>query len=57
MVSIASVPVAEHYGFQVLVGRKDFSLLQTEQTSYGAHPALYKGVPGFFPLINLAGTC
>jgi len=57
MVSIASVPLAERYGFQVLVGRKYFSLLQTEHTSCGAHPAVYKRVLGFFPWINLAGAC
>jgi hypothetical protein len=46
MVSIVSVPLAGCYRFQVLVGRKDFSLLQTDQTSCGAHLAVCKGMPG-----------
>ena len=39
MVSIASGPLAGWYRVRVLVGRKDFSLLQKNQTSSGAQPA------------------
>jgi hypothetical protein len=44
MVSVASVPLAVWYGVRVLVGIKDFSLFQNNQTGSGAHPALCWGV-------------
>ena len=41
MVSIVSVLLAGWYGVRVLMGRKDFSLLQNDQTGCGTHQALY----------------
>ena len=60
LVRIASVPLVQ--GLIPLVqglnpGRdKNFSLHNVLNGSR-AHPALYKGVPGFFPGINLVGVC
>ena len=56
MVSIATVPLAGLSWVQILVGTKDFSLLQNFQTSSGAHPAFCIGVQEFFPGIKAART-
>ena len=40
MVRIVSVPLAGWYGVQILVGSRDFSLLQNNQTHSEAHAAL-----------------
>ena len=41
MVSITSVPLSGWLGVQILVGTKDFSVLQNTQTSTLAHPGFY----------------
>lgn len=40
MVRIMSVPLAGWYRVQVLVGRRDFSLLQNDEARSEAHAAL-----------------
>ena len=56
MVRIATGPLAGWFWVQILVGTKDFSLLQNIHTSSGAHPAYYIRVQGFFPGLKAPGT-
>jgi len=44
MVSIVTVPLAGWSWVQILVGTKDFSLLQNVQSNVGAHPVFFMRV-------------
>jgi len=56
VVHVVTVLLAGWSWVQILVGTKDFSLLQYIQTSSGANPAFYIRVPRLFPGIKAART-